>query len=306
MDAREFVETAQAYLSVELFTIGGTSITLATVATVLLVLVLGGWGSKLVRTGLRRAFAMRGVRDAGTILMVQRLAHYAIMSVAVMSAFQTVGVDLDALMAAGAVFAVGFGLAMQSIAQNFVSGIILLVERSIRPGDILEVEGEVVLVEALTVRNTIVRTLDDDRLIVPNATLAQGTVRNYTKGDQLFRMRVPVGVAYESDVPLVMAVLEAAGRDVPWAVEGHPPEVLFRDFGDSALLFELCVWTHSPFKAQRQRSELRIRIWRAFKDAGITIAFPQLDVHLDRAVVTAIGRAPGGGIQATGGAGPVA
>lgn len=292
MTVSDLLHSAQSGLAVHLFTVSGTRISIGTVVAVVVILLAGVWGSRLVRSAIRRAFKLRGVTDAGTTLMVQRLAHYSIMAIAVMSAFQTIGIDLDALLAAGAVFAVGFGLAMQSIAQNFVSGVILLVERSIRPGDVLEVDGQMVQVEELTVRNTIVRTLDDDQLIVPNATLAQGTVRNFTKRDRTFRLRVPVGVAYASDVPTVFAVLEEAGRGMPWRKGDMEPEVLFMDFGDSALLFELSVWTEDPWQALRQRSTMRTAIWRGLKEAGITIAFPQLDVHLDMAKVESGPRVP--------------
>jgi len=204
-----------------------------------------------------------------------------IMSLAVLSAFQTVGIDLDALMAAGAVFAVGFGLAMQSIAQNFVSGIILLVERSIRPGDIIGLDGEMVRVEELTIRSTIVQTLDDDHLIVPNSALAQSIVRNYTKRDTAFRLRVTVCVEYASDLREVLSELETAGRELDWAIQDRVPVVAFREFGASGMEFELSVWTRDPWQALRQRSAMRSAIWLRFKKAGITIAFPQLDVHLD-------------------------
>lgn len=292
MTASDLLHSVQSALAVHLFTVSGTAITIGTVVAVTLILLAGVWSARLVRSAIRRAFKMRGVSDAGTTLMVQRLAHYSIMAVAIMSAFQTIGIDLDAMLAAGAVFAVGFGLAMQSIAQNFVSGVILLVERSIRPGDVLEVEGQMVQVEELTVRNTVVRTLDDDQLIVPNAVLAQGIVRNFTKGDDSYRLRVPVGVAYASDVPAVFAALEEAGRQMPWRKGDVEPEVLFMDFGDSALLFELSVWTLEPWQALRQRSAMRSAIWRALEAAGITIAFPQLDVHLDVARVAPGVRVP--------------
>jgi potassium-dependent mechanosensitive channel len=283
--ATDLLHSAQSGLAVHLFTVGGTRITIGTIVAVVLILLAGVWGSRLVRSAIRRAFKLRGVTDAGTTLMVQRLANYSIMAVAIMSAFQTIGIDLDALLAAGAVFAVGFGLAMQSIAQNFVSGVILLVERSIRPGDVLEVDGQMVQVEELTVRNTVVRTLDDDQLIVPNAVLAQGTVRNFTKRDSTYRLRVPVGVAYASDVPAVFAALEGAGQGMAWRKAGVEPEVLFMDYGESALIFELSVWTETPWQALRQRSAMRTAVWRALHGAGITIAFPQLDVHLDVAKV---------------------
>ncbi|MEC7946359.1 MAG: mechanosensitive ion channel domain-containing protein [Myxococcota bacterium] len=281
MTVSDLLLTAQAGLAVHLFTVAGTRITLGTVVAVAVIMAGGAWASRLVKAAIGRAFALRGVEDVRTMQMVQRIAQNTVLALAVISAFQTIGIDLDALLAAGAVFAVGFGLAMQSVAKNLVSGVILLMERSIRPGDVLEVDGQMVHVEELTIRTTVVRTLDGDQLIVPNATLAQGTVRNFTKQDRTYRLRVPVGVSYASDVATVSAVLEQAGRRMPWRTAEPEPEVLFLDYGKSALIFELSVWTEQPDQALRHRSAMRLAIWNGLKEAGIRIALPQLDVHLD-------------------------
>ena len=286
MNPLELMSSARNGLESDVVQVGGTQITLGSVVTAGVILALGFVLSKLARSAVQRAFALRGLHDAGTTAMVQRITHYVVMSVTVLSALQTVGIDLDALLAAGAVFAVGFGLAMQSIAQNFVSGVILLLERSIRPGDVIGLDGEMVRVEELTIRSTIVRTLDDEHLIVPNSVLAQGTVRNYTKRDAVFRLRVSVGVAYASEVPEVMKVLDGVGRDMDWAIPDRPPVVVFRDFGTSAMQFELSVWTEDPWQALLHRSAMHLAIWERFKDAGITIAYPQIDVHLDAANVS--------------------
>ncbi len=288
MNLADVLRTGREILAVELLSIAGTSVTVGSVLTIAAVLAIAAWISRLSQAAIKRAFKLRNITDTGTLLMVQRLVHYAVMAIAFVSALQTAGVDLDALLAAGAVFAVGFGLAMQSIAQNFVSGIILLVERSIRPGDVIEVEGQVVKVRELTVRNTIVRTLDDDELIVPNSILAQSTVRNYTKQDDLLRLRVQVGVTYGSDLRLVRDTLEALPAALKWARTDPAPRVLLKDFADSAVVYELSVWTDEPWSAEGLRSELREAVWWAFKEARITIAFPQLDVHVDDGLLAAL------------------
>ncbi len=129
-----------------------------------------------------------------------------------MVAMRTTGIRLDALFAAGAVFAVGFGFAMQNIAQNFVSGVILLFERTIKPGDVIEVGGQIVKVQQMSIRATIVRTLDEEDVIVPNSSLVQSNVKNFTLEDNIYRVRVTVGVSYSSDVPKVKAALEGCAR----------------------------------------------------------------------------------------------
>ena len=190
------------------------------------------------------------------------------------------GINLSALFTAGAVFAVGIGFAMQTIAQNFVAGIILLVERSIKPGDILEVDGEVVRVEELGIRACLARTRDDDELIIPNATLVQSTVTNYTLHDPIMRLRVSVGVAYESDMAVVHQVLKKAASALEWRMKDRDPVVYLTEFADSAVNFEVSVWINEPWTSKGRESDLRFAVWDALAAANVSIAFPQLDVHL--------------------------
>jgi small-conductance mechanosensitive channel len=197
-------------------------------------------------------------------------------------AIQTVGINLGALFAAGAVVAVAVGFAMQNILQNFVSGVILLAERSITELDVLDVEGRVVRVVRMGPRATVVRTRDDEEIIVPNSTLVQSSVTNYTLRDSLYRIRTTVGVAYGSDMDRVTEVLRQAGEAMPNRVPDKDPVVLLLDFGNSSVVFEVSIWEQDPWAARVTRSKLNMTIWNKHKEAGITIAFPQLDVHFDR------------------------
>jgi small-conductance mechanosensitive channel len=208
------------------------------------------------------------------------------------TALTNIGINLGALFAAGAVFAVGISFAFQNVAQNFLSGLILLLERSIKPGDILEVEGTVVRVEKLGIRATVARTRDDEQIIIPNTVLAQGTVKNYTMGDSWYRVRVAVGVTYDSDMAQVRQVLEEVVSDVSWAIEAREPIVLMTAFGSSSVDFDVSVWTSDPWRAPRARSRLHEAVWWALKEAGVVIAFPQLDVHFDSPVEDGLSRLP--------------
>ena len=277
------MDRLQEFLGLHLFQIGETPVTVATLLTSLLVLVVTFVLSGLVRRAVRRWARKREVRDTGSVEVVVRLAHYALMLTGICVALETAGIDLSALFAAGAIFAVGLGFAMQSIAQNFVSGVILLMERAIKPNDILEVEGRVVRVIRMGIRSTIARTLDGEDMIVPNSVLIQSTVKNYTLQDSLYRVRCPVGVVYRSDMAEVRRILEGVGEKIAerWAATDQPPQVLLMEFGDNAVIFEVAIWMKDPWKARPARSELNDAIWWAFHEAGIVIAFPQLDVHFD-------------------------
>ncbi len=264
-----------------LFHVGGTPITVAMIVLAGIV-VLSTWVvSRLLRRAVQRALRLRGVSDEGTIAAARRLVHYAVVLLGLLLALRALGIDLSTLFAAGAVFALGLSFALQNIMQNFVSGVILLLERSIKPGDVLEVEGRFMKVRRMGIRTTVARTLDDEEIIVPNSTIVQSTVKNYTLADSVHRLRVAVGVVYGSDMMLVKRVLEATAQAVPWRVQDREPLVFLLEFGDSAVLWEVSVWIDDPWRSRRARGALHEAIWSAFQEHRITIAFPQLDVHLD-------------------------
>ena len=274
----------------KLFVFSGTVITPGTIATVLVILLVTLALSALTRRGIRRLFRRRKVEDEGTTAAINRLTHYAFLLVGTGIALQTAGFNLNALFAAGAVFAVGIGFAMKNIVENFVAGVILLVERSIKPGDVLEVDRAVVRVEKMGIRTTIVHTRDGEHLIVPNSVLAQSTVKNFTLKRAAYRVRAVVGVEYGSDMEQVRGTLERVARDLPWQLKGRAPLVLLLRFGDSSVDYEVSAWIADPWDARQALSRMHEAIWWAFKEQGVTIAFPQLDVHFDAPVEQGFGK----------------
>ncbi|TFG51495.1 MAG: mechanosensitive ion channel [Gemmatimonadales bacterium] len=280
---------ATEILDFTLLTLSGTPVTVGTVITAAVILVITWWVSRGLQRAIRRALRPRTVADS-SITVITRLVHYAVIFVGIAVALDTIGFSLGALFAAGAVFAVGIGFAMQNLAQNFMSGVILLVERSIKPDDVLEVEGKVVRVVRIGIRTTIARTRDDEELIIPNSILVQGTVKNYTLQDSIFRLRALVGVVYKSDMHLVLETLKRVASEQPWRSGRRDPRVLMTNFGDSSVNFDVSVWMDDPWEAPIALSQLHQAIWWALKDADVIIAFPQLDVHLDRDVTEPIGR----------------
>lgn len=280
-------DRAYELLNAQLFAIGGRPVTLTTVLSVILVLLATFWVSRLVRATIHRGFKRRNVRE-GTSAAVARLVHYVFLIVGLSIALQTMGIDLGALFAAGAIFAVALGFAMQTIVQNFVSGVILLVEQSIKPHDILGLENKLVRVQAMRIRSTIVETWDGEQLVVPNSALVQSTVKNYTLHNTVVRVRAKVGVSYGSDMALVQRTLEATGENVPWRKPETEAQVLFAGMGTSSVDWELAVWVEDPWLMRQRLSELNRLIWDACKAAHITIAFPQVDVHFDAPVEKAL------------------
>lgn len=263
-----------------LFTIAGKPISIVTVCAAVAILIATLWISRLLRAAVKRAMTRRGVR-AGTAAALARLLHYTVLTVGLGIALQTVGVELSALFAAGAIFAVAIGFAMQNIAQNFVSGVILLVERSIKPGDVLGVEEQVVRVVAMRIRSTIAQTRDGEDLVIPNSVLVQSTVKNYTLENSSYRVRATVGVLYSSDMTVVERTLQRVADGISWRLEQPDPQVVLTEFGDNAVIWEAAVWMADPWLARPALSKLNRAIWDAFQQEGIVIAFPQLDVHFD-------------------------
>ena len=271
-----------------LFTISGTEVTLFSIALFLSVLLITVLLSASLQRGLKKTLHARFSKKEGTLAALLRLLHYFILIVGFSIGLQIIGISLSALFAAGAVFAIAIGFAMQNVVQNFVAGVILLLERSIKPGDVLEVDGNIVKVMDMGIRTTIARTLIDEELIMPNAVFSQSTVKNYTLRDNIYRLGVVVGVSYDSDMDMVIKVLEKTASDVTWRLPEPGPAVRLLEFGSSSVDFGVYVSIDDPWQQRVLMSELRKDIWFAFKDAGITIAYPQLDVHFDSSIVETV------------------
>ncbi len=290
MNWKESLREGKALFDIRLFEISNTPVTVATLASIVLVILATFWIAHLLQRAAMRALTRRDGADEGTAAATARLVRYVVLVVGFAVGIQSVGIDLTALFAAGAVFAVAIGFAMQNIAQNFVSGIILLAERSIKPGDVLEVDGRLVQVTDMAIRATIARTLDEEDVVIPNSYLVTSTVKNYTFRDSLYRLRSVVGVTYSSDMAQVRRVLEKAAGELDWRSSEREPRILMTEFGDSSVNWEVSVWMDNPWQMNSRRSELNQAIWWALAEAGITIAFPQLDVHFDPPVTSSLER----------------
>ena len=251
-------------LNRELFQISGVAITPSTLIVTTLMVTVTMVLARILESAVVRLFRKRGAEDEGSINVAGRLVNYLVLVVGFAVSLNTLGLNLSALFAAGAIFAVGLGFGLQNVVQNFVSGLILLGERVIRVGDVIEVEGEMIKIEHLGMRSAVGRTLDDENVILPNAVLVQGSVKNLTMRDRTYRIRVPVGVAYESDLDEVFAVLEEVGgscsKDAP-----RGPAVLLTGFGSSSIDFELSIWITEPWEAKRRQSGAALAIWRGLR-----------------------------------------
>ncbi|BCR06942.1 hypothetical protein DESUT3_40110 [Desulfuromonas versatilis] len=222
----------------------------------------------------RREFD-RGVRDA-----IKKLLHYSLVFIGFLLAMSLAGFELRNFAVLAGAFGIGIGFGLQNIVNNFISGIILLFERPIKVGDMIVLDSEWGRVRKIGLRSTIVETLDQSEIIVPNSQLISEKVTNWTLSTQVARLVLPVGVAYGSNVKLVLSILKEVAVQHPDVLSEPAPSPIFKGFGDSSLDFELRVWVTDINRRLRIISELNQAIDQGFRDGQVEIPFPQRDLHL--------------------------
>ena len=218
--------------------------------------------------------------EFGVRLSIARLVHYVIILLGFLIAISALGFEVTKITIMFSALGVGIGFGLQGVVNNFVSGLILLFERPVREGDFIEFSGNWAEIKKIGLRATTVQTFDDADVIIPNADLVSNQVTNWTLSNRRIRIIIPVGVAYGSDVSLVMETLLASTNANPKVTKTPPPQVLFLSFGESSLDFELRVWVFDVSDMMTVKSELHQEIDRSFREKKIEIAFPQRDVHV--------------------------
>ena len=228
---------------------------------------------------LQEVLPARGV-DKGVQISIARLTHYAILTIGFFVLLSTLGFAMNQITILGGALGVGIGFGLQAIVNNFVSGLILLFERPIKVGDMIDVDNQVGEVKELGLRATVVQTFDNAEIVIPNSQLISGSVINWTLTEKKIRVKVPVGVAYGSDIEKVLKILLACANDNPTVLSTPKPVALFLAFGSSSLDFELRVWIADFNDKLTVLSDLNQEIESEFESAGIEIPFPQSDLHL--------------------------
>jgi small-conductance mechanosensitive channel len=226
--------------------------------------------------------------NRGALEPMSALLRYGLLLLGVIVVLQLAGINLSSLALLGGVLGVGIGFGLQSIANNFISGLLISLERPVRPGDFVSIGPLQGTVDRVGGRSTVIRTLDRVSIIVPNSKLLETEVVNWTYGDPVTRLHVPVGVAYGSDLERVRGALLEAARTHPEVLTHPRPEVRFGGFGDNALNFELLVWSADPPGQAQLRSDLYYQIEANLRRAGIEVPFPQRTLHLPAAEIDAL------------------
>lgn len=219
----------------------------------------------------------------GAALVFQKVLFYTLAVAIVFTAMTLLQIPITMFAFLGGAIAIGVGFGAQNIISNFISGWILMAERPVRLGDLIEVDDKIGRVEAIGARCTRVRRTDGIDMLVPNSVMLERTVINWTLIDQDIRTTVRVGVQYGSLTDQVAALIRQAVEEHERILPQPAPIIIFDDFGDNALIFDVYFWCQvsSEMELRQVRSDLRFRIDHLFRDADIIIAYPQRDVHLD-------------------------
>jgi small-conductance mechanosensitive channel len=269
-----------------LFSVGETPVTAGDVLQAFVIFIVGLLLSRGVRFTFKRVGSKEALGTQASLYTLSRLTHYTIIIVAVLVALTSIGLDFTNLALVAGALSVGIGFGLQSIVNNFVSGLIILFERSLRVGDYIELDtGLTGTVKAINVRSTLINTNDNIDIVVPNSEFVSTKLTNWTLGEHILRVRIPFGVAYGSDKELVRKAAIEACDEVPYTLthmRGREPDVWLVEFGDSSLNFLLLVWVNrqGARRPTRTRAAYLWALETKLAEYGIGIPFPQRDLHL--------------------------
>ena len=267
------------FLSTELLNLGGNAV--VSIYSLVYIVLAGVviWFAYRWTTKLAKAAVRAGRLDTGREFAISRITKYIAITLFVILALAALQVNWK-IFAVLAPLLIGIGLGLQQVANDLVSGFILLIEPTIRVNDIVEVDNIVARVKEIGLRTSNVETRDGITLIIPNHKLVSEKLINWSSSDTVTRFKIGVGVAYGSDVELVKKILIECAWKHNKVITNPSPEVFFKNFGDSSLDFELAFWSSHLFPIEQVKSELRFMITAAFSENNVEIPFPQRDLHI--------------------------
>ncbi|MBS4056252.1 MAG: mechanosensitive ion channel [Bacteroidales bacterium] len=273
------MNTINLFLKFELLSIGEYKIKVYTLIIILFIFVLTKLILWLIKTAMFRKHK-HDKEDIGNTHALYLILKYVIWVIATGMLLETVGIKVTMLLAGSAALLVGLGLGLQQTFNDVVSGIILLWERSIRIGDILEIDGDIVKIQEIGLRTSMGLNRDEISIIIPNSLITTNKVINWSHQSMKTRFRINVGVAYGSNVDLVLKVLEESAMEHPDITDENLIEARLINFGNSSLDFQLLFFSKNIFRIEKVKGEVRRIINRKFHENNITIPFPQMDIHV--------------------------
>lgn len=275
------LEPTVAVLDAIALELGAVRISLLTVTKAVFILAVLLWAATLLSSVLEARLRHSPNLTPSVKVLFGKLLKFSLITIAVLAAVSATGVDLTVLAVFGGALGVGIGLGLQNVVANLFSGLVLLLDKSIKPGDVVAVAGTYGWVNTLGGRYVSVITRDGIEHLVPNEEFITQQVENWTHSDTKIRLKIPIGVHYDSDVERALELCVECAQAVPRVLEDPSPLCQLRGFGDSAVDLELRLWISDPNNGVNNvRSDVLRRIWKSFHEEGIEIPYPQRDLHL--------------------------
>lgn len=262
-------------LDTVLFSIGNTHIKLSSLLAVIIFVIVALLVIKLIKRSVYRSKSL----DNAKKYSVYTLIKYFSLVIIIVISLQILGFNLSVVLAGSAALLVGIGLGIQNLFSDYTSGFIILIDSTVKVGDVIEVNSIVGTVQEISLRTTTILTRDDKYIILPNSLLTRNELINWTHNALASRFEVSVGVDYSSDVKVVMDILKEAAMDEPAVLSAPEPFVRFTEYGESSLNFSVFFWVEDVFRAENAKSKLRVTIFEKFTENNITIPFPQRVLH---------------------------
>ena len=284
MTAGELFSYLKNILNHQLFTVNDVPVTVSSIFIFLMLITFFIILGIVVRRLLTRRVLKRFRIDSGTSYTLSRISQYLVISIGVLISFNFVGINLSSLTVIFGLLSVGIGFGLQNVTSNFISGLIILFERPISVGDrvmVNNIEGDVT---EINIRSTMVRTVNNISIIVPNSAFVSEDVVNYSHGDPSYRLDIDVGVSYSSDLDNVLDALNEVANNNANVMRRPESEVHLLSFGDSAWNMQLRTWIADVKHYPKVRNELNQAIVRTFRKYDIEIPFPQRDLHMRSSV----------------------
>lgn len=266
------------FLNNELFEIGGIELKISTLIVFAIFIAV----VSLLISLLKRVIYRSNRLSTSEKFSINKILRYAIILIAFIIGLRILGFDITVLLAGYAAVLVGLGFGLQNIFNDFISGIILLLDGSLKVDDIVEVNGRIYVVQEINFRTTTVLGRDENYVILPNSELTKNRVVNWTYNSKISRFQVDIGVDYATDVLDIMETLKAVAISTPRVLEKPQPFVRFENFGESSLDFSVYFYTTEIFRAENIKSDMRVKIFTALKAKGINIPFPQRVIRMKK------------------------
>jgi small-conductance mechanosensitive channel len=273
----EIITEIKELLGLSLMQTKDINFTLGALIAVVLAFLISSMLLKLIRKLVTRNLP---IDDKNKFISIFQFIRYLVYIFVIMFALNISGVNIGVLLTASAAIFIGLGFALQQLFQDLIAGVLIILDQSLKVGDIIEIDGKVGKVQRISLRSTRAYTRNQRVMIIPNHMFMSDLLFNWTQNDSVIRDNVGVGVAYGSDTALVKKIMIEATKSMSDVIQTREPVVFFENFGDSSLDFAVYFYVSDAFTIPRIKSDLRFEIDRKFRENNITIPFPQRDLHV--------------------------